>query len=73
MKDGSVSALCFLLLINKMTEVLILNNTFLKLRLSEDTAWHPVREEKYESKTALRKAIVFGYGPFRPWMSIAHW
>ncbi|KAH7546182.1 hypothetical protein FEM48_Zijuj01G0173400 [Ziziphus jujuba var. spinosa] len=41
--------------------------------LFEDTAWHPVWEEEIESSPALRKAIIYGYGPFRPWMSIAHW
>ncbi|WRX32336.1 Fatty acid desaturase domain - like 7 [Theobroma cacao] len=41
--------------------------------LSEDTAWHPVWEEEFETSPFLRKAIIFGYGPFRPWMSIAHW
>ncbi|KAF6140338.1 hypothetical protein GIB67_011357 [Kingdonia uniflora] len=41
--------------------------------LLEDTAWHPVWREEFESKTFLRKALVLGYGPFRPWMSIGHW
>ncbi|KAA3486230.1 omega-6 fatty acid desaturase, chloroplastic-like isoform X1 [Gossypium australe] len=41
--------------------------------LSEDTAWHPVWEKEFETSPFLRKAIMFGYGPFRPWMSIAHW
>ncbi|KAG6770179.1 hypothetical protein POTOM_025851 [Populus tomentosa] len=41
--------------------------------LEEDTAWHPVWKAEFESSPILRKAIIFGYGPFRPWMSIAHW
>ncbi|KAI3879715.1 hypothetical protein MKW92_044909 [Papaver armeniacum] len=41
--------------------------------LSEDTAWCPIRREKFDSAPAFRKAIVFGYGPLRTWMSIAHW
>ncbi|KAG7023448.1 hypothetical protein SDJN02_14473, partial [Cucurbita argyrosperma subsp. argyrosperma] len=41
--------------------------------LKEDTAWHPVWKEEFDSDPLLRKAIVYGYGPFRPWMSIAHW
>ncbi|KAJ0090890.1 hypothetical protein Patl1_14790 [Pistacia atlantica] len=41
--------------------------------LAEDTAWHPVWKEEFDSSPLLRKAIIFGYGPFRPWMSIAHW
>ncbi|XWS70397.1 hypothetical protein CRYUN_Cryun03dG0044800 [Craigia yunnanensis] len=41
--------------------------------LSEDTAWHPVWEEEFETSPFLRKAIIFGYGPFRSWMSIAYW
>ncbi|KAL2338513.1 hypothetical protein Fmac_012959 [Flemingia macrophylla] len=41
--------------------------------LSEDTAWHPVLKDEFESSPLLRKAIVYGYGPFRCWMSIAHW
>ncbi|CAK9180376.1 unnamed protein product [Ilex paraguariensis] len=41
--------------------------------LNEDTAWHPVWKEEFESSPVLRKAIIYGYGPFRPWMSIAHW
>ncbi|PNX83761.1 omega-6 fatty acid desaturase chloroplastic-like, partial [Trifolium pratense] len=39
----------------------------------EDTAWQPVWKDEFESKPLLRKAIIFGYGPFRCWMSIAHW
>lgn len=42
-------------------------------RLSEDTAWHPVWKEEFDSSPVLRKAIIYGYGPFRTWMSIAHW
>nr|CAB3481076.1 unnamed protein product [Digitaria exilis] len=42
-------------------------------RLIEDTAWQPVWQREIESSPFLRKAIIFGYGPIRPWMSIAHW
>ncbi|XP_038695420.1 omega-6 fatty acid desaturase, chloroplastic-like [Tripterygium wilfordii] len=38
-----------------------------------DTAWHPVLKEDYDSYPVLRKAITYGYGPLRPWMSIAYW
>ncbi|KAG2584178.1 omega-6 fatty acid desaturase, chloroplastic-like isoform X1 [Panicum virgatum] len=41
--------------------------------LIEDTAWQPVWQKEIESSPLLRKAIIFGYGPIRPWMSIAHW
>uniref|UniRef100_A0A453B6K6 Fatty acid desaturase domain-containing protein n=1 Tax=Aegilops tauschii subsp. strangulata TaxID=200361 RepID=A0A453B6K6_AEGTS len=41
--------------------------------LVEDTAWQPVWQNEIESSSFLRKAIIFGYGPIRPWMSIAHW
>ncbi|KAJ1268628.1 hypothetical protein BS78_07G149400 [Paspalum vaginatum] len=41
--------------------------------LIEDTAWQPVWQREIESSPFLRKAIIFGYGPIRPWMSIAHW
>lgn len=41
--------------------------------LEEDTAWHPVWKAEFDSSPNLRKAIIFGYGPFRPWMSIGHW
>ncbi|XVF35550.1 hypothetical protein REPUB_Repub18cG0155400 [Reevesia pubescens] len=41
--------------------------------LPEDTAWHPIWEEEFENSPFLRKAVIFGYGPFRPWMSLAHW
>eukprot|EP00252_Welwitschia_mirabilis_P017664 TRINITY_DN390_c0_g1_i1.p1 TRINITY_DN390_c0_g1~~TRINITY_DN390_c0_g1_i1.p1 ORF type:complete len:443 (-),score=57.76 TRINITY_DN390_c0_g1_i1:241-1569(-) len=41
--------------------------------LSEDTAWHPVWREEYEASKPLRSALNMGYGPVRPWMSIAHW
>ncbi|KAE8676096.1 Omega-6 fatty acid desaturase [Hibiscus syriacus] len=43
------------------------------LELQEDTAWHPVWKEEFEGSPFLRKAIMFSFGPFRPWMSIAHW
>lgn len=42
-------------------------------RLHEDTAWHPIWKEEFDSSPVLRKAIIYGYGPFRPLMSIAHW
>uniref|UniRef100_A0A7C9CIB8 Fatty acid desaturase domain-containing protein n=1 Tax=Opuntia streptacantha TaxID=393608 RepID=A0A7C9CIB8_OPUST len=41
--------------------------------LHEDTAWHPVWKEDIEASPTLRKALIFGYGPFRTFMSIAHW
>ncbi|KAF9615517.1 hypothetical protein IFM89_024100 [Coptis chinensis] len=41
--------------------------------LLADTAWHPVLREEFESNTTLRKAIIFGYGPLRTFMSIGHW
>nr|QBQ82065.1 omega-6 fatty acid desaturase [Paeonia ludlowii] len=41
--------------------------------LSEDTAWLPVCREEFDSSPVLRKALIYAYGPFRPWMSIAHW
>ncbi|KAK6942287.1 Fatty acid desaturase domain [Dillenia turbinata] len=41
--------------------------------LYEDTAWHPVWLEEFNSSPLLRKAIIYGFGPFRAWMSIAHW
>ncbi|KAL9242486.1 hypothetical protein vseg_016479 [Gypsophila vaccaria] len=41
--------------------------------LHEDTAWQPIWKENIESSPTLRKALIFGYGPLRPWMSIAHW
>jgi hypothetical protein len=42
-------------------------------RLCEDTAWHPVWKEEFDKAPVLRKAIIYGYGPFRTWMSIGHW
>eukprot|EP01018_Ginkgo_biloba_P035358 Gb_08625 [translate_table: standard] len=41
--------------------------------LGEDTAWHPVWREEYETSKALGAALTLGYGPIRPWMSTAHW
>ncbi|CAK9168842.1 unnamed protein product [Ilex paraguariensis] len=41
--------------------------------LNEDTAWHPIWKEDFDSSPVLRKTIIYGYGPFRTWMSIAHW
>ena len=43
-------------------------------RLEEDTAWHPVMKEEYETfpnwlKVFLRAAM----GPLRTWASIGHW
>ncbi|KAF5946933.1 hypothetical protein HYC85_017161 [Camellia sinensis] len=40
--------------------------------LSEDTAWHPVWREEFDSSPVLRNAIVYGYGPLRPWMLMWH-
>ncbi|CAN1224253.1 Omega-6 fatty acid desaturase, chloroplastic [Linum grandiflorum] len=48
-------------------------STCISYRLVEDTAWLPVDKEEFNSSPILRKAIAYGYGPFRPWMSIAHW
>ncbi|XP_042390230.1 omega-6 fatty acid desaturase, chloroplastic-like isoform X1 [Zingiber officinale] len=44
-----------------------------KRRLSEDTAWHPVMRDEFESSPLMRKAIIYGYGPLKTWMSITHW
>lgn len=41
--------------------------------LGEDTAWHPVWRQEYETSKVLRVALTVGYGPIRPLMSIAHW
>ncbi|KAE8126088.1 hypothetical protein FH972_020834 [Carpinus fangiana] len=41
--------------------------------LCEDTAWHPVWKEEFDTSPVLRKASILGYGPFRAWMSIGHW
>lgn len=41
--------------------------------LTGDTAWHPVYKEEFETSTPLGKTIIFGYGPFRTFMSIGHW
>ncbi|VVA22261.1 PREDICTED: fatty acid desaturase [Prunus dulcis] len=41
--------------------------------LIEDTAWQPIAKEEFDSSPLFRQAIMYGYGPFRPWMSIAHW
>ncbi|KAJ3677211.1 hypothetical protein LUZ60_002935 [Juncus effusus] len=41
--------------------------------LKEDTAWLPIGKDEFESSPLFKKAIIYGYGPFRPWMSIAHW
>lgn len=38
-----------------------------------DTAWHPAKVEEFNASPTFRKAIILAYGPFRPWMSIAHW
>ncbi|XP_057969786.1 omega-6 fatty acid desaturase, chloroplastic-like isoform X2 [Malania oleifera] len=41
--------------------------------LHEDTGWHPIWKEDFESSPLLRKAMIYGYGLLRPWMTIAHW
>jgi omega-6 fatty acid desaturase (delta-12 desaturase) len=41
--------------------------------LIEDTAWQPVFSKEFRTNSLLRKAMIFAYGPIRPWMSIAHW
>ncbi|XP_057415884.1 omega-6 fatty acid desaturase, chloroplastic [Lotus japonicus] len=41
--------------------------------LNEDTAWNPVSKDEFDSDPLLRKAIIYGYGPIRCWMSVAHW
>ncbi|KAG6504782.1 hypothetical protein ZIOFF_037129 [Zingiber officinale] len=41
--------------------------------LSEDTAWNPVMRDEFESSPLMRKAIIYGYGPLKTWMSITHW
>ncbi|KAL8145291.1 omega-6 fatty acid desaturase, chloroplastic isoform X2 [Apium graveolens] len=41
--------------------------------LMADTAWHPAKVEEFNASPTFRKAIILAYGPFRPWMSIAHW
>ncbi|XP_074281281.1 omega-6 fatty acid desaturase, chloroplastic [Silene latifolia] len=41
--------------------------------LKADTAWQPILKEHVDSSPAMRKALILGYGPLRPWMSIAHW
>lgn len=41
--------------------------------LHEDTAWQPIWKEDIEASPTLRKALIFGYGPLRTFMSIAHW
>lgn len=41
--------------------------------LREDTAWQPLWKDDMESSPTLRKALIFGYGPLRPFLSIAHW
>ena len=46
---------------------------FVLYRLVHDTAWQPVPPEEFDSSPVLRKAIILGYGPIRPWLSIAHW
>ncbi|KAG6740882.1 hypothetical protein POTOM_056351 [Populus tomentosa] len=56
---------------NKLVEDIV--GTLAFLPLVEDTAWHPVWEEEFDSSPVLRKAILSGDGPFGPWISIAHW
>ncbi|XP_057969783.1 omega-6 fatty acid desaturase, chloroplastic-like [Malania oleifera] len=41
--------------------------------LFEDTGWHPIPKEYLESSPLVRKAMIYGYGLLRPWMTIAHW
>ncbi|KAL8138563.1 hypothetical protein V2J09_004564 [Rumex salicifolius] len=41
--------------------------------LFQDTAWHPIMKESVESSPSMRKALIYGYGPIRTWMSISHW
>lgn len=41
--------------------------------LVEDNTWQPILREDFEASPLFHKTIIFGYGPFRPWMSIAHW
>ncbi|KAJ0523696.1 putative fatty acid desaturase domain-containing protein [Helianthus annuus] len=41
--------------------------------LNEDTAWHPVMKTHFDESPIFQKAIIFGYGPIRPIMSISHW
>ncbi|MFS7981856.1 putative acyl-lipid omega-6 desaturase (cytochrome b5) [Helianthus anomalus] len=41
--------------------------------LNEDTAWHPVMKTHFDESPFFKKAIIFGYGPIRPIMSISHW
>ncbi|PIA45769.1 hypothetical protein AQUCO_01600190v1 [Aquilegia coerulea] len=41
--------------------------------LTGDTAWHPPYKNEFQSSTPLRKAMIFGYGPLRTFMSIGHW
>ncbi|KAF1867794.1 hypothetical protein Lal_00050228 [Lupinus albus] len=40
--------------------------------LKGDTAWHPVWKKEFDSSPLLRKALIYGYGPFRPWMLVLH-
>lgn len=51
----------------------ILTLFFRMLRLAEDTAWHPVWSKEMDGNPILSKGYMLGYGPFRPWLSIAHW
>lgn len=41
--------------------------------LIEDTAWLPIDKQELDSNPIMRKALVWAYGPLRPWASIAHW
>lgn len=42
--------------------------------LVEDTAWHPIVREEYETfPEPLRMGLRLALGPLRPWASIGHW
>ncbi|XP_057969788.1 omega-6 fatty acid desaturase, chloroplastic-like [Malania oleifera] len=41
--------------------------------LHEDSGWHPIWREDFETSPLARKAMIYGYGLLRPWMTIAHW
>lgn len=42
--------------------------------LEEDTAWHPIMKEEFETLPPLAKKVLeFGMAPLRPWASIGHW
>ncbi|KAK1414015.1 hypothetical protein QVD17_29752 [Tagetes erecta] len=41
--------------------------------LGEDTAWQPIMKTNFDKSPVFRTAIMYGYGPIRPIMSISHW